>query len=343
MFRSKTALVVGAGASCEAKFPDGQGLLKEIRKILDIRFEMGNRLNSGDYKISEALRDLMPDRQYGADYNKYLAAAWRIRDASILGLSIDNIIEQHDDDDRVAICGKLAILRSILQAERDSLLMPPRDRPDSINIGALAHTWYGRFGQILVENIPRRRAKEVFENLSIICFNYDRALQHFLPFSLATSWGITLDEARELTKSLRIMHPYGRVSSLPWEVANGGVSFGGTENAQYAGLVEQIRTFSERIDDAVALAQIRNTLTDVDQVIFLGFAFHAPNMDIIRPADSGAERVLATVYNLPENEQRQIERQIRGMFNLPEGVEGLVLHNGTCSDLFRENWRTISA
>jgi len=343
MLRSKTVLVVGAGASCEANFPDGQRLLQTIQQMLDIRFEHFNRLIGGDYIISNVIRQLVPGAQYGDEYNRYLEAAWRIREAAKTGLSIDGIIEQHDDEPRVAICGKLAILRAILLAEKASALMLPRDRAEPFDIGRLAETWFGRLAQILTENIPRRRAEEVFSNLEIICFNYDRALQQFLPQALVTSWGMSLAQAQDLTAHLKVLHPYGRVAPLRWEDHNSGVEFGNADHAPYARLVEEIRTFSERIEDEQALNEIRNSMAAAKQIIFLGFAFHAPNMELLKPRESAAERVLATVYKLPENERRQIERQITGMVNLPASIDGLVLHNGTCADLFRENWRTISA
>ncbi len=343
MLKSKTVLVVGAGASCEANFPDGQQLLRTIRGLLDIRFEMGNRQVSGDHVIANALLDLLPERRYSDEYNAYLHSARRIRDAATIGLSIDNIIEQHDDDQRVAICGKLAILRAILQAEKKSLLMPRAGRPDEVDISKVADTWYGRLGQIITENVPRRKAEEVFQNLEIICFNYDRALEHFLPYSLVTAWGLELREARALVSELKILHPYGRVSALPWEAPNAGVEYGGEDRAPYARLVEQIRTFSERIEDEDALADIRGTMASAEQIIFLGFAFHAPNMELIAPGKPTQQRALATVFRLPDNEKRQIENQLRSMLNLAEGIDGLVLHDGTCADLFRENWRTISA
>jgi len=343
MFRSKTVLVVGAGASCEANFPDGRRLLNRIREMLDIRFNEFSQMHRGDREIAQALRLFVPRGEYGEDYNNLLRAAWRIRDAAVLGLSIDNIIEQHDDDEGVALCGKLAIIRAILEAEGQSFLTTIPNREDQIDIMRVAETWYGRFGQLLTENISRRRAEQVFENLRIVCFNYDRALQHYLPHSLTVSWGITLAEARELVQNLEILHPYGRVAPLRWEDGNGGIEFGHSNRGLDEHRVDQIRTYSERIEDDAALAQIRNTVAWAEQVVFLGFAFHAPNMELLRPVDPAARRVLATVYELPENEKRQIEIQIRGMFNLPPGVDGLVLHDGKCSDLIRENWRTLSA
>jgi hypothetical protein len=36
--------------------------------------------------------------------------------------------------------------------------------------------------------VPRNRAEQCFDNLSIICFNYDRSIQHYLPFVVAMAF-----------------------------------------------------------------------------------------------------------------------------------------------------------
>ena len=55
--KKNTVFVIGAGASKEAHLPTGKELKSDISMLLDIRFdEFGHRLESGDYKVMEALR-----------------------------------------------------------------------------------------------------------------------------------------------------------------------------------------------------------------------------------------------------------------------------------------------
>jgi hypothetical protein len=341
VFRSKTVLVVGAGASCEAKFPDGKSLLHKIGSALDLTYEF-NHLKSGDHEMSQAILHLTG--AYNDEFNEYLhRGAWRIRDASKVALSIDNIIEQHDDEAKVAEVAKIAIVQAILRAEaKSSLAIPPDKHPDT-PIHAPDGSWFGFFGQLLTEGLPRRLAERLFENLSIICFNYDRAIEHYLPHALVASWGMSLGTARELVSTLKILHPYGKVAPLEWQKPNTAVTYGRVGGVSYVDLASNIRTFSERVEDEAALAELRSTMAEAERTVFLGFAFHRQNMELLRPEGPVTRQALATVYGLPENEQREIEKQLRGMLRLASGIDGLVLHDGTCGTLFSDNWRTISA
>lgn len=342
MLRCRTTLVIGAGASCEADFPSGADLLQTIRDDLDIKYsDNGYELSSGDAPIERCLSEMVDKLPGGR--GDYLRAAWRIRDAASIGLSIDNILEQHDDNPLVETCGKLAIVRAILRAEQGSFLRISEKRPDQIDLNRLAKSWYGHLVQILTENRPRRDLEKVFDNLSIVCFNYDRAIQHFLPYALRAAWGIELEDGQQAVRGLKILHPYGRVALLPWEDPNLGVEFAPIMLPRLTDLASRIRTFGQRYEDGAALADIRNTIGESDQVIFLGFAFHRQNMNLIAPSSPRTTRILATTLGLPENEKRQIERQIREIFSLRESTEGLVFHAGPCSTLFKENWLTVTA
>lgn len=58
MFRAKTILVIGAGASAEFGFPLGGALLKDIAKRVDISYDFG-QLKRGDHVVAEALRSAL--------------------------------------------------------------------------------------------------------------------------------------------------------------------------------------------------------------------------------------------------------------------------------------------
>ena len=50
-------------------------------------------------------------------------AGWRIRDAMPQAISIDNFIDTHGENKLIELCGKLAIVRTILEAEAKSTLI----------------------------------------------------------------------------------------------------------------------------------------------------------------------------------------------------------------------------
>src|SRR5437016_3785299 len=114
-------LVVGAGASKEAGLPVGSELKAKVAQALDIRYERGSRIR-GDGLIEEAFHRLALGPGGKGNINPYLHISRRIRDAMPQATSIDNFIDSHRDDTDIALCGKLAIARCILQAEAASLM-----------------------------------------------------------------------------------------------------------------------------------------------------------------------------------------------------------------------------
>src|SRR5262249_46984985 len=121
MLRNKTVFVVGAGASKEFDLPLGYDLGLQIQRALDIKFEMGNRLVSGDGQIYTWLQRHV--QQLGErDVNPWLYACWRICEAIPHHNSIDNLIDNYAGEEKVELCGKLGIAKLMLVAEQKSKL-----------------------------------------------------------------------------------------------------------------------------------------------------------------------------------------------------------------------------
>jgi hypothetical protein len=312
MFRENTVFIVGAGASKEAGLPTGAELKTRISDLIDIKFDGFNQI-SGDRTITECLREHVrqPDRPRG-DINPYLHAAWQICAALPQAISIDNYIDARRDE-KIELCGKLGIVKSILDAERNSLLFvdPVRDRPN-VDYESLRATWYTSFMQLLTEGVTIDEVEHIFRNISIITFNYDRCIEHFLFHALRTYFGI--DEARciALLQSLRVFHPYGAVGTLPWQVGGDGVGFG-ANRSDLLNLAGQIRTFTECLEDAPEVDAMRNRVKEAEVVVFLGFAFHRLNMELITPrAPTKATRIYATAKGISKSDCDVVQGQIAG-------------------------------
>lgn len=338
MFRAKTCFVLGAGASLEAGFPIGSALLTTIMEKLNLRYKF-NSLNSGDSVIAAALLQKVGG-QYGEDFNEYLYAAWRICEAAQIGLSIDNVIEQHDDDYRVQLCGKIAIAVSLLAAEKNSRLMPDRYET-SPDLNKMKGTWYPTFVQMLCENVPRRSIESLFDNVPIVTFNYDRSVEYYLPQELMRVYGIDRNAADSAVSRLNIVHPYGQVAKLASSVESGGIGYGAA-GINYLDLSENIITFSERIDDESQLARIRQPIDDAEQIVFLGSAFHRQNLELITPRTSRYRRVYATTLGIHGTEQDVVRLDLSSRFNVPN-PGNCILHNGECGTMLAQNWRGITS
>jgi hypothetical protein len=178
MFKSKVLFILGAGASCEAKLPSGSELKITIGEKLNLQFDFGPRnLKDGDAQIFCALEK----HCHGDDeLIKYLRAGKQYYGARHQAISIDNYLDAHQNDKYTILCGKLGIAKTILEAERRSLLYFDETKREKMNFANLENTWYGAFQKILTENVEKSNISKLFENVSFITFNYDRCLEHFL-------------------------------------------------------------------------------------------------------------------------------------------------------------------
>lgn len=346
MFRSKTLFIVGAGGSKEAGVPTGAELKLKIAAKIDIRFPDGYIQKSGDDQITEALkahvRQLTPEE---IDINPYLEAAWKMRDALPQALSVDNYIDAHRDDPKVALCGKLGIARVILEAETNSKLYIDLAEPKGkLKYERLDKTWFQSFWQLIVEGVGYPEIETVFNNVAFIIFNYDRCIEHFLVNSLQNYFGVSEDTAAGLMNAVTILHPYGIVGQLPWQdgVAN-GVPFGQPQGGpRLLDIAGQIKTFTERVQEAAVLAEIRGQVQAAETIVFLGFAFHDINMELLKPSGaSKVKRVFATAKGFSTSDCDAITSDINDILQSKK-LNKIEVRNGwTCDDLFGENRRTL--
>lgn len=344
MFQSKTLIIVGAGASKEARLPTGNELTATIADKVDIKFRDFNEQFSGDHGITAALRSHTRDvDKRPGGINPYLHACWRIRDAMPQAISIDSFIDDHQGDEKIELCGKLAIVQSILEAEQKSLLFfdhhEPNAKPDFNN---LQETWYNSFMQLLTEGCHKENIHQRFEDVSFIIFNYDRCIEHFIFHALQNYYGIQPTEAARLIQELKIFHPYGVVGHLPWQNAEDDTPFGSSKGGDgLLALAGQIKTFAERIEDEATIMVMRQVVQNVEIVVFLGFAFHRQNLELIKPAQpTNAKRIFATALGISDSDCEMIEKEILKHWETRPQVD---LNNGlTCRGLFGEYWRGLS-
>ncbi len=348
MFGPRTLFIVGAGASKEAALPTGNELKATIADKIVIKFEFGSRQATGSFDITEALREHVREADgRNGNINPYLEAGWLIGDAMPQAISIDNFIDAHQGNENIELCGKLAIVQSILEAERKSLLFyKPRHSDERLPYKALQSTWYSSFMQLLTDGCHKENISQCLERVSFIIFNYDRCIEHFLFHALQTYYGIDSTEAANHLRAVKIFHPYGVVGQLPWQVNNrGGVSFGsGNSGSVLLSLSGQIKTFTERIEDETSIAAIRELVQDAETVVFLGFAFHRQNMELIKPSKpSNPKHVFATAKGISNHDCTVVKTQISDLFEKKRDNIPIYLNNKLeCHDLFGEYWRSLS-
>ena len=337
--------IIGAGASKEADLPTGYELKDNISNLLDMKFNSGH-LERGDHLIVEALRSHALNSEGNRDgINPYIQEARHIKGALPLAISIDNFIDSQRGNTKLALCGKLAIVRSILKAEKDSIMhFEKYSNNPEINFSSLEKTWYLSFFQLLTENCELSEIEERFKSVTLIVFNYDRCIEHFLFNALKKYYQVSDAEAATLVKHIKIYHPYGSVGSLPWQGEKSKMEFGAEVSAnQLLSLTNKIKTFTEGTDpNASDIISIKNHVCIATKLVFIGFAFHKLNMDLIVPKKcegSGAISCYATAYGISKSDTNIINQQLS---NLHKNHISVYLSNSKCSDFFSEFKRGLS-
>jgi hypothetical protein len=346
MFRSRTVFVVGAGAGQEVGLPTGPELIPIIRNKLNFKHDRRHRLVSGDPALFETL--LRNARFTSQDVNQYTDAGRKICAGILLTNSIDDFMDMHRDDGYVQACGKLAIVQSILEAERGSKLYFDQLKAESFELEQLSQTWLVQFMRILRQGVSKDELHKIFENVSFIVFNYDRCMEHFLFHAIRVAYALDdPDELNAIFKTLRIFHPYGSVglySKYPSSLAPGDVPFGGS--SELVSLANTIKTYTQQTKNFEEMEKIKAEIRQADALVFLGFAFHPQNMRLLHTdGENQITRVYATAVGISQSDINVIKGMIRTVLqtrSLSIAESYLNVANKTCYELFQEYWRSLT-
>lgn len=345
MFRAKTVFVIGAGASVEVGLPMGSELLKQIVQLVQIRFEQF-RQSSGDPGILEAIKLCVNEGREVEKTNQHLIAARQLGESAKQALSIDNVIDALEDP-QIELVGKLGIVRAILKAESSSPAFKRVDNiPDTLDLSKFNDAWYSSLTKLLTENVRKSQITGIFDNLEIVNFNYDRCLEHYLPISLASYYGLKPDTIRDAMQGLTIHRPYGVAGRLPWQKGDApSVGFGEGSPQQLADVSQQVRTFTERVEEGEELAAMRAAIASADRVVFLGFAFHRQNVELLAQKMQDHSELVATAYQISKSDKSVIEDELGKAFEHEFVMHDtrIQLADMTCAQFFKEYWRTLTA
>lgn len=347
MFPPNTLFVIGAGAGADIGMPTGADLASKIATTCNFRWEDGSRFKSGEIYILNALkRHLAPQGPRNREFDPvrdHCVAGRQIHIGIESAESIDNFIDRRSDSKEIKTLGKVAIVWEILKAEWACCLFKLNARRGETTMPSeLRETWYDLFQKILFNGVSIGDVEDVFQNLTIICFNYDRCIEQYLTYALMPAYNLEFEQAERLIKKLRINHPYGTVGQLPPQENFDGMEFGGDEEGyKLFETAESIRTFSERNNDHQQLYEMKKRVQMAERIIFLGFGFGQDNMTLLRPdcanRELEARMVWGTAYSQSNTAIRALESQIGDYFTRSgTTLSGSLVKDGTCPALLTE-------
>ncbi len=342
MFKRRTLFILGAGASAEVGLPVGIDLAKTIANLLDIRWRDGQKEGPGDRFLMGQFVD-----QRRVQVSAHHQAAWLIRDGVRLTNSIDDFLDIHNSNDLVRQIGKAAIVKAILGAERESKLYYDQNKwGTKLSLDDLEATWYVKFIRMLGRGINQSNAREVFDKVAFIVFNYDRCLEFFLIDALHLLYSIPTNEAASIVGDLDVMHPYGLVGELPALNRASAVPFGGTDNFDYdyVKLSDGIKTYTEQIASADILSQIHEQVSRAERIVLLGFGYHDQNILMLTPSKKlPLKPVIGTALGMSESDINVVREQLAGIFagSVTGTLPAMQISDRTSADLLDYYTKTL--
>jgi len=339
MFKDRTVFVLGAGSSKEVEMPLGSELIPKISQMLNFHFSRGNRVpNQGDATIYDTLVRIAK-----TDVNSFIAASRKISEGILLDTSIDSFLDKHRDDPQIQMCGKLAIVKSILEAERQSsLYVDATNASAHLDPSKVSGTWFDRFLKVLSEGVTRADLGSLFNGVSLINFNYDRCIEQYLAHAIQKLYAISFEQAGEVLRKLKILRPYGSIGPLPWQTPETAFAYGSPDIGPegLVALAAEIRTYSERVHESQPLWEIQGEIAHAQTIIYLGCAYHPQNMQILTPAEklsNAAARIFGTAKDISEPGIQVVKNRIATIASVGgRGIAGCEIRDCTCSKLFQE-------
>lgn len=350
MLSVPTTFVIGAGAGPDLNMPVGAELCQAIADRLNIYFEWGNEKRSGDVDVIKAIRTIA--KESNGDPNDWYAAGRAIKNGIFQTGSIDDFCHAHHDNDKIRECAKLGIAKSILERERGSYLFvanPGHDRrfsyPEKVQ-----SSWISAFFRVLSQEVViSNNPQDIFKNLTVINFNYDRCFEHYIYHALQNFLIPDKEAAELINENLEIYHPYGALGCLSWQNGYSKVDFGGADyyTPDYVTIARQIKTYDERMEDVAMLSNIRGALLKAERIVFLGCHFHKQNMTLLGGEEKKGPncQVLATSKGRSESDIGIIKQRIWSALKTKsiDGRASWEKKNLDCGGMFAEFGTLLSA
>jgi hypothetical protein len=301
MLQKNTTIILGAGASYDFGFPLGVSLRNDIVNSL-------RGLENPELERIETIhiRKFIEEGYGQAGFREASTLA------SVLPLydSIDEcLFAQLWDYPQRVIIGKFAIACCLAYRERKS---PVRHlfKAGWEDYSYKLHdaTWVGRLRALLFQGMPSPDLIVALRSLLIINFNYDRSIYPLILSGynqLLVGGAAGRNPPRFGGNELPVYHPYGSLGNL--HDNKGEHVLWGVPDNEFKKSAEQINVYPEGAVGSRSLPNsILKKIADSEKIIFLGFAFHEPNMKLLDINDrrhamgsKQGNQIFATMMGVP--------------------------------------------
>jgi hypothetical protein len=235
--RQNTVFVIGAGASKPYGFPLGDELKEKIISVI----------NSNTLVIRNKFEPTL--------VTKFIQSLTRTEHRTI-----DSFLEKRTNFRDI---GSYAIAQSLLFAEQQASLFPPRD-------------WY----QHLFHYLDFENDYPETDNVSFVTLNYDRSFEYFFPIAIEDNLSYKLrDKTKQKFQRIKIFHIHGSLGNL------NEVEFGANTNepSVIQKAAQNIYITSDKIDDSVEYKEAQNLIKYTENLVFIGFGYDKSTLERLIP------------------------------------------------------------
>lgn len=263
----KITLVLGAGASVAMGYPVGSELTKEI-------------ITNAEGSYSQLICDEVSHHQE----------------------ELEDFIDQFKKSQINSIDEFLAKRKEFREIGKRTIAAILLDKEDPEKLWNCSHKdhWYKYFFNQLVNG--KQWDELDFSRISIVTFNYDRSLEHYLASALTALYGKPTSQSFNKISEMNIIHVYGSIGPCDPKEKN-YFTYGDGKYSNHLKIAEsQLKVIPEGRDDDPTLTQARNALASSERIAFLGFGFDKTNLERLNSRETCRQHL--------ENEDGYLERMI---------------------------------
>lgn len=326
MFSRKTTLILGAGASAELGLPLGRSLQAKIQQQLKSELEILQQANVNQLHATDAPIAVALSRR-GRNHNSIKTTHHKLAEGVVEGPSIDTFLHNNSHDPLMVEAGKAAIVHQILTSEQQSFASNEyasrrhfesenQHRQVPHNIGglkwdtyAIQNSYLGVVWDEVCQDHGMRTVDKMFDNLSVINFNYDRSIEYVLHRKLSRTFpDIRKEVCNRIVDAIDVIRPYGSPHGSE-AYSEASLAYGSEDLRNLSSYIDNIRTYTEAIDENLE-SRIKSTIMASEVVIILGFGFHRQNLDLISSGGDSRKSVYFSALGLSVDDMEAYRREI---------------------------------
>ncbi len=219
--------------------------------------------------------------------------------------SVDAFLEFRPEYEDI---GKALVAYCLVQRESDHWLF-----------GDDSSSWYHYLFKAMRASFDRFGSNP----LSVVTFNYDRSLEHYLHTCLCNSYNKPSDVVAEQLSSIPIVHVYGQLGTLDWQPPKSNclprTYTDGANVDSVSRAANGIKIITEHRDETDEFHVAHNLLVAADRIFFIGFGYDKTNIERLHVPWKGTQDfhagqfLIGTAHGLTEVERERIRDRNPGL------------------------------